>query len=131
MQQAAAGLALLIRPDLVLSSPLLRAVQTAEILVAAFGLRGLTRSDTLADGDHDRLFDEIAKRGARVAVAVGHEPHISGALSYALAGDRGRIASTFKKGGAALISFETKPRPGAGTLEWLLPPAALRALGRD
>lgn len=130
MEQAAAGLAILVRPDLVLSSPLLRAVQTAEILVAAFGLRGFIRSDTLADGDNDRLFTEIAKTAARMAVAVGHEPYMSGTLSYALTGQVGTINSEFKKGGAALISFETRPRAAAGTLEWLLPPGALRALAR-
>jgi len=34
-----------------------------------------------------------------------------------------------KKGGAVYLSFDGSPEPGAGSLEWLLTPKALRAVG--
>lgn len=128
MEEATNGLARLLRADLVVSSPYLRAVQTADILVGALGLARHSRLDALAYGDDAQLFTVLGASGARCAVAVGHEPHMSRTLSLALTGDHDLARSVLKKGSAALITFDGAPQPGAGALEWLLPPAALRAL---
>jgi phosphohistidine phosphatase len=128
MEQAAHGLRRLWEPEVILTSPLLRARQTADILLECFGLHELKVLDALATGDHDRLFAAAAKGGHERVAAIGHEPHISAALSYALTGDEGAVAAEFKKGAAALVVFAGDARAARGILRWLLQPAALRAL---
>jgi phosphohistidine phosphatase len=129
MIEGAAGLAQLFTPDLVITSPFLRAMQTAEILVDHYGLKGLRISESLATGEHGALLRELERISATRVVLTGHEPHMSGLLSLLLAGDDGLVASLFRKGAAALVTFPASPRPGGGLLEWLLQPSALRALG--
>lgn len=128
MELGAAGLSRIFQADVILTSPLVRAVQTAEILMDALGLRGITKTDALAWGDDERLFQELGELGDMRVVAVGHEPHMSRTLSYALTGDHGLVHSVFKKGGAALMSFDGTSEQGRGWLEWMLQPSALRGL---
>jgi len=127
-ERAAAGLARLVdRPDALLTSPLLRARQTAEIAAAAWGGVTPRTLEALAGG----TFAEQAKaldacpRDATVCV-VGHEPHVSDLLGRLLGSRKGDRLS-FKKGGAALVDV-----PGAlaagGRLVWFLPPKVLREL---
>lgn len=115
-------------PDAIISSPLVRARQTAEVVARACGIDGIALSETLAAPDFDELFTVIAGLGARRVVAVGHEPLLSSTLSYALTGSAKGLRSTFKKGAAALIGFDAEPRAGAGWLEWLIQPAVLRSI---
>lgn len=66
-----------------------------------------------------------------LVVAVGHEPHLSGAISWFLAGAaaaRPRALLELKKGGACLIEFPDEIAAGAACLRWLLQPKQLRAL---
>ena len=126
MATAAAGLATLFVPDVILSSPLLRAIETAEILARQFAAP-IHVCDALATGEHGALLDDVAATGRRRIVCVGHEPWMSGALSWLLTGDAGAIAAFFRKGAAALVSLESH-QAGAAMLEWLLQPSALRAL---
>ncbi len=129
MEEASLGLRQLFKAQAIISSPLTRARETAEILLDAYGLSRLYVTDALACGDDGRLAADVAEIGATRVIAVGHEPYMSGTLSWALAGDSQVIASVFRKGAAALVSFPAGLEPGAGTLEWLLQPAALRGLG--
>jgi phosphohistidine phosphatase len=122
MEAAAEGLATLIHPDLILSSPLLRARETAEIVAAATGAP-VEECDALANGDNESL---LAAAYRDTVVAVGHEPHISNFLGWALGTKH--LPVEIKKGSATLITFEGTPEPGAGTLDWFLPPRALRQL---
>ncbi len=115
-------------PDAILTSPLVRARQTAEVLARACGIDGIAVSETLAAHNFDELFEAVGKLGARRVIAVGHEPLLSGTLSYALTGSETVVRSTFKKGAAALIGFDGEPKAGAGWLEWLIQPAVLRSL---
>jgi phosphohistidine phosphatase SixA len=108
---------------------LLRARETAEILLDVYGVSKLHVSDALANGNHEALFaDANALRGQTV-VAVGHEPFISQALAFALTGNDSGLTATFKKGAAALLTFDGPAAPGKGLLEWLIQPAGLRAIG--
>ena len=127
--QAARGLALLVTPQVIFSSPLVRARQTAELLMAAYRLPNLHFSDALATGDHAALLRDVAEAEAQSVLVVGHEPHISGLLSYLLTDSESRIGATFKKGAAALVTCIDEPAAEACWLEWLLQPAALRRLG--
>lgn len=115
-------------PDAIISSPLVRARQTAEVVARACGIDGIALSDTLAAREFDAFFAAVAALGARRVVAVGHEPLLSSTLSYALTGSETAVRSTFKKGAAALIGFDGDPVSGGGWLEWLIQPAVLRSI---
>jgi phosphohistidine phosphatase len=128
MREAAAGLATLITPQLVLTSPYLRATQTAEILAATYHLSSPKLVDALATGDDAALLNELRDLDATPVIIVGHEPYLSGTLSLLLTGDAARMSTDLKKGAAVLVSCERDPDPGSCWLEWLLQPAALRAL---
>ncbi|MBI2764642.1 MAG: histidine phosphatase family protein [Chloroflexi bacterium] len=130
MAEAAAGLRQLFEPQLIVSSPYARALQTAEILVQAYGHKGLKISDSLATGEHGTLLRELERASGERVLVTGHEPYMSGLLSLLLTGDEDTIAATFKKGAAALVTFPGAAQAGAGTLEWLLQPNALRGVGQ-
>ncbi len=129
MHVAAMGLHKLVEPDAILSSPLIRARETAEILADVYGRAKLHISDALANGDHAALFADANALRCPVVAAVGHEPFISQALAFALTGEDAGLAAVFRKGAAALLSFDGPAASGRGTLEWLLQPSGLRAIG--
>jgi phosphohistidine phosphatase len=129
MRKAARGLARLgVGIDLVLTSPLVRARQTAEILAAEFEPRPpLVNVDSLAtDGSYAALVADLEKNSRRARIAlVGHEPGI-GELAARLIGSRHSIE--FKKGAICRIDVDDIPPSGPGDLRFLLPPRILRAL---
>jgi phosphohistidine phosphatase len=114
---------------MLLSSPLLRAIETADILHEAYG--ELKRSETAAllpEADPAELMRALARRAATSTVAiVGHEPQLGCFMSFCLTGDR-RSFFELQKGGAGLLRFDGAAKPGAGRLIWFLPPAVLRSL---
>ena len=112
------------RFDLVLHSPLLRAVQSADLLARLAA--GSTRvSAHLAEPPSDALLEEL--QGESVAV-VGHEPWVSELVSWLVTGSNGYgHAFALKKGG--LIALEGLPRPGDMVLTAALPPSIARELG--
>jgi phosphohistidine phosphatase len=130
MAREAAGLAALdIRIEEILTSPLVRARQTADILAAAWPKRiKVQEIDALAPGGKPRAIlqalGEVSKRNS--LALVGHEPGM-GELAAALLGMRTPLA--FKKGAVALIEVALLPPPtGSGALQWLLAPRILRRL---
>jgi phosphohistidine phosphatase len=126
MRKGAKNLRELIRkPDLMISSPLTRAVQTAEILMESWSGLPCVESDALKPGAHpDALIEwflqhpEFSKKKSLVAV-VGHEPQLSHLASWLIAGAN-RSLLTLKKGGACLIEFDGAPRKGRGQLKFLI-----------
>jgi phosphohistidine phosphatase len=122
--------ALKVRPDAILSSPLLRARETAEIAKkglitdAKVELADELTSSAAPDQLIARLTDLAEKP---VVLCVGHEPHISTTISAMVSG---RTAASFdvKKAGACCIRFTGIPKAGAGTMLWLLPPKFLRLI---
>ena len=132
MRVQARGLAALeCRAKTVLTSPLVRAVQTAELVRAALG-EGAEVVETPALKPAARpegALRLIAEREEPALVLVGHEPFLSEFTSLLLVGDT-RMAVDFKKGGACCIVFQDDVAAGKGTLEWHVPPKALRSLGR-
>jgi len=114
--------------DVVLTSPLVRARQTAEFVAAAFSPHPpVINLDALAPGGSPTaVATEIEKHGRRHHILlVGHEPGL-GELAAWLVGSRNPIP--FKKGGICRIDIEGGSMRGAGTLRWLLTPRILRAL---
>jgi len=129
-EAAARGLARVFpQPDGLLTSPLPRARQTAEIASRAWRGPAPRETPALADGDHEALAREIErlKRAERVAL-VGHEPHLSQLLA-ALLGGAPAAPLGFKKGGLAVVDLEGPVLEG-GQLVAFVPPRVLRALGR-
>jgi phosphohistidine phosphatase len=131
MQQAAAGLRRLVpNVDVLATSPLVRAVQTAEILSDAYGGLDVVEVAHLApEAASDGLLGWLQdKNGDPTIVVVGHEPSISAHVSW-LTARADEPFLDFKKGGACLLTFYDEIYSGGATLRWLLTPAQLRALG--
>ena len=126
----ARGLARIVpRPDALLTSPLKRARQTAEIAAEAWG--GITpREDpALAGGRPEEIAALLGRFGKEGTVAiVGHEPHLSSLLARLL-GSTADERLVFRKGGAALLDLASAVDRG-GTLIWYMPPRILRRLAR-
>jgi phosphohistidine phosphatase len=131
LRQSARGLQRVgVRLDVMLTSPLVRARQTAEALVAELDPRpSIVVVDALApEGSIQAVIADLDKHAKRTTIAlVGHEPGI-GELAARLAGVR--HALEFKKGAVCRIDVDVLPPAAAGTLRWFLPPKILRALKR-
>jgi phosphohistidine phosphatase len=127
-KEVARGLARLVdRPDALLTSPWLRAGQTAEIAAEAWGGVTPQKAEALAGGTFEEHVDALKAYPADALVAVvGHEPCVS-ALLARLLGTRHEDRLTFKKGGAALVDIPGRMTDG-GQLVWFLPPKVLRKL---
>jgi phosphohistidine phosphatase len=126
--EAAKGLAAIVdRPDALLTSPLLRAKQTASLAAAAWGKVEPTEAAALAGGSFEEYADALDHyRGDSTVAIVGHEPHLSAVLAR-LVGSRHDDRLAFKKGGAALVDVPGR-LAGGGHLVWFLPPKVLRKL---
>jgi phosphohistidine phosphatase len=129
MRKAARGLARIgVAVDVVLTSPLVRTRQTAEIVAAALDPRpSIVNVDSLApDGGYAAVIADLEKHVRKTRIAlVGHEPTI-GEIAARLIGSRHPIE--FKKGAVCRIDVEDLPPAGPGQLRWLMPPRILRAL---
>jgi len=128
-RKAAPGLAWLAgEVDCVLTSPLVRARQTAEILASAADWPTATEEPRLAPGQSvAQVLALIRARRASAIALVGHEPDLSRLAAVSLdAGARAVIA--LKKGGAACLEFDRVVRAGSAQLLWLVTPKLLRAL---
>jgi phosphohistidine phosphatase len=128
MASGAIGLGQLFQPGAIATSPLTRAVQTAEILAEAYGLHALERRAELASGDHAALAGWLSSVAGERWLLVGHEPHLSGLLSWLTTADEWALNVEFKKGAAALLRTGRPIESGRATLAWLLQPGALRGL---
>jgi len=129
MRKSVRGLSRLgVTLDVVLTSPLVRARQTAEIVAAGVSPRpSLISAESLApDGSFAAVVADLEKhvRKGRIAL-VGHEPGI-GELAARLIGSRHAIE--FKKGAVCRIDLATIPPSGPGDLRWLLTPKIMRAI---
>jgi phosphohistidine phosphatase len=129
MRKAARGLARLgVSVEVVLSSPLVRARQTADIVAGGLDPRpSLVNVDSLAPGgSYAAVIADLEKQARKVRIAlVGHEPAM-GELAARLIGSRHPIE--FKKGAVCRIDIDDLPPIGPGDLRWLLTSKILRAL---
>src|SRR5262245_42946039 len=127
MRKAARGLDRVgVSLDAVLTSPLVRARQTAEIVAAAMSQRpSIITAEALAPGGgYAALAAELDKHARKNRSALfGHEPGI-GELAARLIGSRHAIE--FKKGAVCRIDVDELPPGGPGELRWFLTPRMLR-----
>jgi len=117
-----------ILPEAMLTSPLLRAAQTAEITaeVLGFSPARIRRTDALIFGKKPaELFGELAKMRAKEVMCFGHAPHLDEVIAFALGSDSPFTA--LKKAGVACLELETVSPPH-GLLVWIHTPKSLRLL---
>lgn len=108
-----------VTPDLIITSPLLRAVQTADVLAETLAYGGplVARGELQPGFDPEALcglLDEC--RSLRELVLVGHEPDLSGLVASLLnlSGD-----FSFKKGGAIRLKIDPADPQGTVAFKWL------------
>lgn len=118
--------------DLVLSSPLKRARQTAEIASQALPEKPPCHSTSalVVQADPARIVDDILRNHPRAQslLLVGHEPHLGNLMSYLLTGGLG-LAVHFRKAALAKISVDPLRHGQCGVLEWFLTPQQMMMLG--
>ena len=109
-------------PDAIVTSPKIRAAQTAAAVAAALG-RPVAEDPRLADAfDVDELTTIVHDAGdpARV-VLVGHDPDFSDVLARLV----GAVAIPMRKGALARVDLIRPIEVGSGILRWLISPDAL------
>ena len=131
-RQVAKGVAALgISADLMLTSPYVRAEQTAEIFASALGYakQRIRRSDLLLPGaEPSLLFRELAKEKQASAVFLfGHAPHLDDVIATALGSKKHLTA--LKKAGVAFLELK-RLSPPVAELVWLAIPKLLRKAGK-
>jgi phosphohistidine phosphatase len=128
-RETAAGLRrLTASPERVLSSPLRRAQQTADILHRyAEWPRAEECALLLPQAAPAALLALLGAGTAERVAVVGHQPALGRLLSACLTGQPRGAAFELKKMGMALIAFEGAAQAGRGRLLWLLTPRTLRA----
>jgi phosphohistidine phosphatase len=115
--------------DLLTTSPLIRAAETADIISEEFGGMAVEEIELLAMGPADAFlswYRTVADTG--LVALVGHEPYLGEWASWLLAGPSADFM-VFKKGGACLLEFPDVIDPGRAVLRWHLAPSHLRAIG--
>jgi phosphohistidine phosphatase len=126
---AAALKALDIIPDVILSSTLERAKQTAKIIEKELGVKRVSMTQYLIPGsDHMELVKQLNELSPEKVLLVGHEPHLSTLVSLLV---NGKTYShiEIKKGSLALVETPTPIEKGKGALKWLLPIDFLKKIG--
>jgi phosphohistidine phosphatase len=136
-EQVAQGLARLgVAVDWIITSPLARARETAEIAARALGLEDRVQEwpelgaggsnesllGRLRAAEHDKSFEGV--------LLVGHEPQLSELASLLLSGTRD-LSIDFKKAGVCSLQVGGTPKWGSATLRWFLTPKHLRLLGQS
>lgn len=114
--------------DQILTSPLLRAKQTADVFADVMkGKPALAVVDALTPaGTPAAVIQELGRhmRKARIAL-VGHEPNMGELAAYLIGA---KVPLPFKKGAICRIDFSVFPPKGKGELVWFVPPRMLRKL---
>jgi phosphohistidine phosphatase len=131
-KRVAAGVAAVCAsPDLLLSSPYVRAMQTAEIFAMAldYPKQKIRRTDLLLPGAEPTLFfrELVKDKQTSTLFIFGHAPQLDDVISTAL-GLKHHI-TTLKKAGVALVELR-RVSPPSGQLVWLAPPKLLRRAGK-
>jgi phosphohistidine phosphatase len=128
-RQAALGLRSLdVKPDALITSPFVRAAQTAEIFAEALGFapEKIRVSDALKPAAvPEDIVKELSQLRAKEVVCCGHAPHVDLLIAH-LAGARGAFTELKKAG---IACFEHATPHGKWILRWILTPKILRELG--
>jgi phosphohistidine phosphatase len=113
-----------VEPEAFISSPLVRAVQTAELVAAQLDPEpSVTLDDALRpDASYEQFQDLLQHYSKRKSIIVtGHNPNESEFLSYLISGGTTKTAVELKKGALAKVEYKS----GRGTLHWCITPKVL------
>jgi len=115
--------------EVLYTSPLVRARQTADVLVKVLA-KGVTREDcsALAPGHPARdVIRFLAKEKAGTVAVVGHEPQL-GQLVSLMVTARTQVVVDMKKAAVSCVEFDGAPAAGEGVLLWHIVPSVVDAL---
>lgn len=130
MRRVTEGLATLVSGiDLLATSPLVRAVQTAEIVSSQYDCDPVTVEALAPGNDPDKAVKWLQGQRGEVVAVVGHEPDLSTLACYLLTGKSSSFL-TLKKSGSCLLDLDDAAEPGKARLEWLLVPRVLKQLAK-
>ncbi len=109
-------------PKRILTSPYVRAVETAEMAAAELApALKITRTEALVpEGTPQAVWEEIRRADEASLMLVGHEPLLGETISYLLGVARPVV--DLKKGALARIDLDEAARRPAGLLIWLITP---------
>ncbi len=110
-----------VNPSLILSSPLKRALETAEIAARELGYEGrILRTDALVpDASPAKVWEEVRAHAVEPSILLAsHEPLCSHAFAWMLGSTRAMVH--FRKGAIARIDFESVGTEPRGVLKWML-----------
>ena len=117
------------RPTRVLTSPLVRAKQTAAILTEFAGWPKAVECVELSPSKSpEALFTALREQSVKTLAVVGHQPGLGRFLADCVPEAKPE-GFEFKKMGVALVTFSETPRAEQGVLHWFVPPRILRAVG--
>ena len=119
--------------DLVATSPLKRAKETAIIVNEAMKRRGGVEEwvELVPEGSREALYRRLGKQRAGTSLLlVGHEPYLTTAINELAAkgGSQGSARIVLKKGGLARLSVSGSGARLSGELRWLLSPKLIRKM---
>ena len=110
-------------PEKIFTSPLVRAMETAEIAADELDCKEVEKNDELAPcGDHRELIRFLRNSEIKSAMLVGHMPDLS-ELACRLISRKNDAQIHFKKAGLCCVSFDGELSEGEGLLEFLIQPA--------
>lgn len=115
-----------IKPDIILTSPLVRAAQTAEIVAPALGVRLETVNELQPGCNLDDLQRLLRRYPQETVMLVGHEPDFSALAARLINADERGIL--LKKGGIIRIDIDGRPQAGRGRMVMLLTPKTMMLL---
>ena len=119
--------ALQVKLDTVISSPLKRAQQTAELVAREIGYEDrIEFSDALRPEANYRAFEQLLQSYAKKdeIMVVGHNPTLSEFLSLLISGGASHTAVELKKGAVAKVPVDGN----SSSLQWCFTPKAARAI---
>ncbi len=128
----AEGLKRLIKSiDVVATSPLVRSVETAQIIAKEFGKVAATEVTALSPGgNREKIVAWLKHQPLTTTVAiVGHEPSLGALITWLLSGHEEPFLE-LKKGGACCLTLIDRIAAGSARLDWLMTPWQLRRFRR-
>lgn len=111
-----------LKPDKLVTSPLVRAEETAQLVAKALRVEVLVEPRLAGSLGIARLDEILGELDAERPVLVGHDPDFSALVAMLCGASR----IPMKKGALARIDLERPLQPGGGVLRWLVPPDLLR-----
>jgi phosphohistidine phosphatase len=134
MREVVKGLVKLgVELDLIITSPLARAVQTAEIVATGVGLskKEIKQSGNLAPGaSAEHLFAEIKSYAVEAIALIGHQPDLGGLIARIIQSSRGTLSIQLKKGSVCFLNVTETVPTLRGDMVWMLTPRQLRLLAK-